>query len=191
MSTPRAGKHDSRRSKLIFPLGVIAAVVALVALAFAAFAFALNNVFKGVGNIGLPARERLEPIPIAASACPYLREVHDKAESASRAYMGALSAQTGSRRWPTEAAEHAQDLAAFELTLRAAIPHVPARVATELRQVRAKVAAGRKDVAAAHSASEYVGLSWGHAADGATALQNASDLVGQACGFELWPSLFG
>ncbi len=72
-----------------------------------------------------------------------------------------------------------------------ALPHVPAPVATELKTVRAKVAEGRKQVAAARSASEYTPASADEAADGYVALGNASDLVGDACGFDLTPNLSG
>jgi hypothetical protein len=192
MASPGTRNRGDRGWGSIFVLGAIAAVLAVVVLAFVGFAFALNNAFKGFRNIGIPERQHLAAIPIPAGACPYLRQVHDKAESAGQTYFRILRSLDGpadAKRWRTQAARHAHALAPFEVTLRAAIPHVPARVAIELRKVRVNVAAGRREVAIARSAHEYASASAGPVMEGFFALNDASDLVGTACGFELSPGL--
>ena len=192
MASPGTGNRGDRRWGPSFVLGAIAAVLALVVLAFVGFAFALNNAFKGLGDIGIPEREHLAPVPIAAGACPYLRHVRNKAESASKTYVRILQSQdrpADAKRWRTQAARHAHELKPFEVALRAAIPHVPAWVAVELRKVRVNVAAGRREVATARSASEYASVSAGHVMEGFFALNDASDLVGTACGFDVSPGL--
>jgi hypothetical protein len=162
-------------------LGAIALITIVVVAALIAFVTSLSNMSIG--------RRHLDPIPVAASACPYLRPVHDSAESAGRTYLRLLSGRTDPNAWGAEAAQHGQQLAALELTLLAAIPHVPKRVAAELEQVSANVAAGRTAVAVAPSASDYVSRSSKRAFDGIFALEDASDLVGNACGFELSPNV--
>jgi hypothetical protein len=164
--------------------GAIALLVGVVVVAGVALVSSLGNISIG--------RKRLEPIPIAASSCPYLRQVHDAAEPAGKTYLDALvSHRTDPRAWPIEAAQHAQQLAVLELTLSAAIPHVPPRVATELERVKTNVAAGREALGAAGSESDYVSRSSGQVFDGVDALANASDLVGDACGFEVNPNVAG
>jgi hypothetical protein len=172
-----AGKSSRAPMFILGAIGVVVVLVVAVSIAIVA----------SVGDIG---SKHLKPIPVPASACPYLHEVHDKADVAARTYWDVLTGQTDPRGWRTKAAQHAQQLAAFELTLLAAVPHVPAAIATELKTVRVKVAAGREEVAAARSASEYVRRSSGQAFDGTVALGNASDLVGNACGFTLSPSSY-
>jgi hypothetical protein len=165
-------------------IGALALVGAVIVVGIVAFVSSLGDITIG--------RKHLEPIPIAASSCPYLRQVHDAAEPAGTAYLRAFtSRRTDPGAWPIEAAQHAQQLAVLELTLSAAIPHVPPRVATELERVKLNVAAGRKEVAAARSASEYLSRSSGQVFDGVDALGNASDLVGNACGFEVSPNVAG
>jgi hypothetical protein len=167
----------------MFILGAVGAVLVLLVVACIVIVASLDSIGD---NISLPGDKHFTPIPVAATACPYLREVHDKADAAGETFRNVIDPQT---EWRTAAAQHAQQLAAFELTLRAAIPHVPTPVATELKTVHAKVAAGRKEIAAARSASEYLSLSSGQVFDGTVALGNASDLVGNACGFTLNPSV--
>jgi hypothetical protein len=181
---PRSDETGRHSRAPMFILGAVGAVLVLLVVACIVIVASLDSIGD---NISLPGDKHFTPIPVAAIACPYLREVHDKADAASQTLWNVLGAQTA--EWRTEAAQHAQQLAAFELTLRAAIPHVPAPVATELKTVRVKVAAGRKEIAAAHSATEYVHLSSGQVIDGTVALGNASDLVGNACGFKLSPDL--
>ena len=174
-----AGRTSSIGISLI--LGAIALGVGSVVVAGVA-------VLSSVGDVTI-GRKPLEPIPVPASSCSYLRQVHDAAEPAGREYLRFLAGRTDPRAWGTEAAQHSQQLAALELALVAAIPYVPARVASELQQVSANVAAGRREVAAARSATDYVSRSSGQVFDGTTALSNASDLVGNACGFELSPNV--
>ncbi len=169
---------------MMFILSGLGAFVLLLVMACIVIVGSLHSMGD---NVSFPGDKHFTPIPVAATACPYLREVHDKAEAAGRAFLNVLRGQTG--EWRTEAAQHAQLLAAFELTLRAVIPHVPPPVATELKTVRMKVAAGRIEVAAAPSAGEYMRLSTAQAFEGTIALGNASDLVGNACGFKLSPDV--
>jgi hypothetical protein len=174
-----AGRPSSTGIYVI--LGVIVLGVGSLVLAGVAFLSSLGNITIG--------RKPLKPIPVPASSCPYLRQVHDAAEPAGREYLRLLAGRTDPLAWGTEAAQHAQQLAVLELTLAGAIPHVPTRVASELQHARANVAAGRKAVAAAGSATDYVSRSAGQAFAGTDALSNASDLVGNACGFELRPNV--
>ncbi len=186
--TPTTAPHNDEARKpsraRFFILGAVGAFVFLVVVVCVAIVAALNS----LGDISIGSKH-LEPIPVAPSACPYLREVHDKADAAGRAYLGVLTGQLDPHGWRTEAARHAQLLAAFELTLRAAKPHVPAPVANELQTVIVKVAAGRKEVKTAQSPSDYQSLSAGQVFEGTAALGNASDLVGNACGFVLSPNV--
>jgi hypothetical protein len=162
-------------------ISILLGAIALAAVLGVMFVLSLDDLTIG--------RKPLDPIPVAASSCSYLRPVHDAAEPARREYLRALSGRSDPRAWGAEAALHAQQLTALKLTLIAAIPHVLARVAAELEHVSRNVTAGLTELAAPDSASDYVRRSAGHALDGNDALNNASDLVGRACGFELSPSV--
>jgi hypothetical protein len=164
-------------------LGIVALGVACVIVAGVALLSSLGDVRIG--------RRPLKPIPVAATSCPYLRLVHGAAGPAGDTYLRLLSAQDDPGEWEGEKSRHAQQLLVLELALRDASTHVPSRIASELDQVVTNVAAGRKELAAATSASEYVSRSASQVFSGNEALANASDLVGSACGFELSPSVSG
>lgn len=125
-------------------------------------------------------RTVLKPVPVPASACPYLRRVHDTAGSAGQA------------QWQVDSLTdfHAQlgpNLVAFESALRAALPRVPVKVATSLREVLVHVSVGVRQLDTSRSAAEYETASSGDVLAGLDALNDASDLVGNACGFRLTP----
>jgi hypothetical protein len=161
-------------------------VVGIIALGVGGVVFAGVAFLSSLGDVRI-GRRSLQPLPVASTSCPYLRQVHDAAGPAGDSYLRLLSAQNDPSAWDVDKSRHAQELQVLELTLRDASTHVPPRIAAELDQVVRNVAVGRRELAAATSASEYVRQSASQVFTGNDALANASDLVGSACGFELSP----
>lgn len=171
---------------MLFVLCAVGGIFAVLAVGLAALVFSFNNSLQDAFR-----EKHLEPIPVAATACPYLRQIHDEADAAGRVYRQLWLAPATGQGWRRDQAQEAQQLAAFQLTLLAAVPHVPPPVARQLQILIADVAAGRKKVAVARSGSDYVTSSIQQVGNGLAALGNANDLVGNACGFTLSPPLPG
>jgi hypothetical protein len=133
-------------------------------------------------------RRTLSPISVSMNACLYLRPVHDVAVRLNDQWNRALD---GRQRWPSFRAQLASELPKLESSLRRAESHVPARIVSKFEIVVADVHLGRAELPRASSIGDVLTLT-GQAKspviEGANALSDASDLVGNACGYRLAPA---
>jgi hypothetical protein len=126
---------------------------------------------------------RVTRVPIPSTACPYLRVVRDAATAARDGLFGRHDT-------PASWKAFSQQLNEFDGALREAVPKVPPRVATKLREVVRQVDIGRAEVPHAHTDTEYQQQIGDAAFDGYFALADVSTLVGPACGFTVAPDPF-
>jgi hypothetical protein len=169
----------ARRSGVVFALSVSAVGLALFVgfvVPMAACAHSVSDILQGT------APEAVRPIPIPQTACPYLHHVAAAATNAGAPWHDAFQP---SPDWNHFAAELSAPLAALDLALAAAVPHVPDPVARDLVAVRQDVQVGRAELSASTSVSDYLARSQVLAGYGT--LEHASALVANACGFTLAP----
>ena len=174
---PDTRQRHTRRNVAIFG-GVI---VALLVAGAVTVGVALASI--DVGDIG--RRSPTKAIPIPATACPYLRVVSVAASDANHWDQGIATGDVKS--WRAFAKRTAPTLAALDHSLRLAIPHVPKPVATQLRWTLLNVVKGRPALLGSESYIDYLHQSEDAVTGGYAALSEASDLVGNACGFTLAP----
>lgn len=191
---------DERPAPTAAP-GCIAALVGLAVVfgGLAALFVKAGNALEHVGsgfNLSFASNEE-HPIPIPKAACPYLRTVHDTADASGRLYVEALNARkpnrgsdSGARQsWSSFRSASRLTLAGFDDALSKAVPHVPPRVAARLDVVLTNVRSGERELGTATSYAEYTNATSGDVLAGLGALDDASGLVGNACGFTLSPSV--
>jgi hypothetical protein len=129
------------------------------------------------------SRTRFAPIPIPHRACAYLEAVHDTSEPVGNASWRFI---VGSEAERLRAANgFSAKLGAFDLALRVAATQVPDAVRYELMKVAQSVERGQALLRTTPNAQAFVDRGFGPLADGVLALNDASDLVGAACGFRL------
>ncbi len=173
------------RSAVVFfaSVGTVGLVLLVgFGLAMAACANSISDTFSGFGDIG--TFDSVEPIPIPPTACPYVRLTSAAAAAAAQPWHGAFGPAPD---WNRFAKELAAPLANLDAALGATVPHVPAAVALDLRNVRRDVELGRVQLFASTSVSDYMTRS--DVVDGFGALGHASALVADACGPTLAPPL--
>ena len=134
-------------------------------------------------DIGGPA---VKPIPIPATACPYLRVVHVAASSAGVDWFTALGYNTA-KQWQPFALQLEPKLTVLETSLVASIPHVPRPVARDFEDTAHQIVIGRAPTAS-RNVNEYLKGTNGAVITGWSALNHASDLIGNACGFDFAPT---
>jgi hypothetical protein len=117
-----------------------------------------------------------------------LQRVHDAAADAGRGWFGVIS-DDDPKRWHDFAAQVSPKLRQLDVTLRDAVPRVPAPVAEKLQEVLRQVDIGRVELPRARTWSEYSDSTGGAVEGGYFALSDASVLVGRACGFTLAPPI--
>jgi hypothetical protein len=122
----------------------------------------------------------LKPIAIPKTACPYLKAVNVTA-GAAQAFWNEPSAFN---KLGTPASDRQLEavLAPFDFSLRVAATQVPARLRLELSDTAHQVEIGRASIAYGRVMDTRFILAL---AAGLQSLNNASDLVGHACGFPL------
>jgi len=135
---------------------------------------AFHHGFRG----GAPVKT----MAIPAASCPYLRAVQATADRAGEGW-GDVSFTSDRKTWRPFAVQLRPKLATFELALRVAIPHVPKPVASQLGSTLRAVKLGRAKLDQSKSALAYLDRTNWAVVEGYVDLQNASDLVGTACGF--------
>jgi hypothetical protein len=172
------GIHQDHKVRNLAMFGM---VVALVVGLVIALGVAMSSV-KPLGELG--ARAPVKPIPIPATACPYLRSVSVSASAAN--YSAGLAASDG-RSWRAFAERTAPALASFERSLQLALPHVQRPVAAQLRVTLHQVLIGRPALMISRSSADYLNRTNLAPLIGFSALADASGLVGNACGFTLVP----
>jgi hypothetical protein len=151
----------------------------------------IASVFKvgGVGAHGtvheaIGTSHALGPIPIPQAACAYLDAVRRTATVAAESSTTLLSTKPKPLRVGAYEAVPEQ-LAALDLALRVAATKVPQPVALELSRAADNVEHGRRLRTVSLDASEYASDIMIPLTDGYLAMNDASRLVGDACGFAL------
>ena len=188
--TDRAEKRKgfTRFGVVLASTWVIGSVIAMLvgfSMALSECKGALNDSFSGF-NLDLH-RPVAHPIPIPHSACPSLRLVSVAAHDADEPWRQLFQAPVLHQDWTQFSQALSKPLASLDGALGAAVDHVPGPVASDLREVRRRVEVGRFELTTPHSVNDYMNNSG--VLDGYTKLLHASDLVGNACGFELAPPL--
>ena len=147
----------------------------------------IGYVADGLSNIRI-GREPLPPIAVPAAACPHLRPVHDLAVLLNKQWARALD---GREPWPSFRPDLSSELATLETALSRAESHVPAPIASKFEVVVLDVHLGRAELPREKSAMEVIKPAANRRSpliEGVNALADASDLVGNACGYRLAPS---
>jgi hypothetical protein len=133
---------------------------------------------KLVGDHVRIGPQRLSPMSISVDACPYLGAVHAASVKLNEEWARALD---GTVAWPM-----------LEGALSRAESYVPERIASRLETVVRDIRLGSAELAHATSVADVVfpggGSRVSPVVDGVTALSEASDLVGSACGYRLAPA---
>jgi hypothetical protein len=133
-------------------------------------------------------RQRLSPISISSDACPYLDPVHNLAVKLNDQWARALD---GREPWPSFRSDLVTELPLLETALTSAQTHVPQRVASKLEVVVLDLRLGLAELPHAASFGDVLtppGNRNSPVLDGVNALADASDLVGDVCGYRLAPS---
>jgi hypothetical protein len=181
-----------RRDIALWPLALIPVVggLAIGGVIFAASLVNLpgGNSFLDGSNSLQFGRPPLAPIKVPRAACPCLNPVHVLAVALDRQWAAAFG---GGDRWPTFKKELAAELPALELDVARAEPHVPGQIAARFEALEGDLRLGVAELPSAKSVSDVLappGSRTPPLADGVGALVDASDLVGNACGYPLAPS---
>lgn len=141
-----------------------------------------------IGDYFRIGRRPLSPISVSIDACPYLRPIHDVSVRLNDQWRRALD---GRERWPSFRVHLASELPTLERALEQADSHVPARIARQFEVVVVWVHLGRAELPRATSVVDVLspaGQAKSPVIDGANALADASDLVGNVCGYRLAPA---
>jgi hypothetical protein len=175
----------SRRSVVWF-------VAAGAILAPFAVVIVLATVASGLGNLfdfELPERKHLDPVPIAASACPYVVLMHQAANNSQVSVppLGILGYDERGQRlsWPQARARMMLTADALETSIAGSRPHLPAPVRRQLAVALREIRSGRAQLLLARDGTDF----WSRTEDGLErgklAFGYASDLVGRRCGVPL------
>jgi hypothetical protein len=172
------GRDETAQRRTIV-VGLVVATVLVVGLGACA-----SWVVSGI-QIG---RGHLSPMYVSPDACPYLDPIHDLEVKLTDQWTHALD---GREAWPLFRAHLATELPALEVALTRAEVHVPKRIASKFETVVLDLRLGVAKLPHASSAMDLVtwpGNAQSPLVDGIGALADASDLVGNACGYRLAPS---
>jgi len=163
-----------------FAYGIAAVMVILFGIGVASCMNGLNH----FGNIG--ATPTVKPIPIPGASCPYLRVLNAVEGSAGENWGNALDYHTR-RQWRPFAVQLEPKLALLEATLLVAGVHVPRPVASDFTDALHHVVIGRPPLAASLTVDAYLQQTNNAVVNGWSDLNNASQLIGNACGFVFSP----
>jgi hypothetical protein len=171
--------------KVVAVIAIIASVLMAILLAFALAAGALLASFA---NFGYKERKHLAPIPIAASACPYVALMHEAANRFQLAYPIAgvsYDADMHQLAWPQtrDRLSHASDV--LDVSIVAGTPHFPQQVRNYLDVTLVDLRAGRAELSAASDAGDFSFRTLQLAQDGQAAFGFAGDLIGRQCPVQL------
>jgi hypothetical protein len=153
-------------------------------------AIAANVLANGLFDLRVPPpRKHLKPIPIAASACPYVSLMHAAAnnfQSAEPSIFGVeLNTDEQPVPWPQERVHLNTTLSALETSIVIGIAHFPAPIRQQLAVTLAAVREGRVLVARSHNGQDLPSSGQPPFDTGQLAFGYASDLVGTQCGVTL------
>jgi hypothetical protein len=176
--SPKRGKSGVAVVASLWISGVLAFVV-VCGIGISSCMNAIN-----FGNFSLPplGMSDVKPIPIPATACPYLRVLNAVEESAGVGWIKALGYNTP-QTWRPFAAQLAPKLAVLETTLLVASAHVRGPVASDFADALHQVAIGRPSLATSLTEDAYVTQTNDAVLAGWADLNHAGQLIGDACGF--------
>jgi hypothetical protein len=166
-------------------VGVVGGVVGLLAVFYGVAVAAAVIAMHNIGTVG--NREHLEPVPIAAAACPYVRVMHVAATNFQDAYpgLGTNASTLDAARWPTTRGQLASTAATFEHAIEVSRRHFPAPVRAQLATTLHEIHAGRIQLVHARDPNDVIARTVTMYANGQRAFGYASDLVGPQCGVGL------
>lgn len=170
-----------RRLATAWTIGIGLAVALIAAALIVGGAWSAGFGSGAGATIG---RKHLEPIPIAASACPYVIALHESANNFQIAMpLGsvAFDAHFHAMSWPQTRARFDTALRTLELSILVSRPHFPARIR---HQLTVTLGAARKSVvqlAAAKNGDDLYNRTTTLFENGKQAFGYASDLVGDQC----------
>lgn len=168
------------------PLLFGAALLGGCVFAFAHMNFSLDFGSGPLIDVGPRTVPSKPTIAVPRSACPYLQVVNVTANAAGEHWQEALGYESP-KTWRPFARQLAPKLANLELALAVSIPHVPKPVAADFRTTLQSVTTGRPPLLISKTADDYSNRTGFGVLNGYLALSDASDLVGDACGFEFGP----
>jgi hypothetical protein len=163
---------------------VVAATAAVLTVIFVVLAVAAGALLAAFANYGHRERKHLAPIPIAASACPYVALMHEAANRFQTTYpvLGlSYDADMHELAWPQtrDRLRHATDVLDFSIV--AGTPHFPQQVQHYLDVTLVNLRTGRAQLAAASNASDVFSRTQQLFQDGQAAFGFAGDLIGRQC----------
>jgi hypothetical protein len=160
----------------------VAGVIGFVTLLGFGVASCMNSINFNF-DLGGPA---VKPIPIPATACPYLRVVHVAASAAGVDWFTALG-YGAAKQWQPFARQLEPKLTVLESSLVASIPHVPHPVARDFEDTAHQIVIGHSPTAS-RNVNDYLNRTNSAVITGWSALNHASELIGNACGFDFAPT---
>jgi hypothetical protein len=173
----RTGRRTAERV-----VGVAVAIIVVVALG----SYAVSNFSLGFDL--QTSRKHLKPIPIAASACPYVRVMHATANALQSAepFFGLYLDRLGNAiepqpPWPQVRARVRSTLLNLQLAIFVSTPHFPPPIRHHLTDTLNAIHTGLIEVGQAQDAFDLVTRSSNTLSGGQTAFGYASDLVGRQC----------
>jgi hypothetical protein len=158
----------------------LASVVIVLLLAVAT---GIGYVADGLSNIRV-GPVPLDPIAVPVESCPYLRPVRVIGARLDARWTHALA---GTESWSSFRTYLGPELAEFESALTMAERHVPEPVARKFEVIVLDVRLGRAELPHQRSEADVLFPAGRESAllEGVHALNDASDLVGDACGARL------
>jgi hypothetical protein len=171
-------------------IGIAVSVAVLVVLVL--FGIAFDQFINGFTVLASPSRAHLKPIPIAATACPYVRVLHDIANDVQRNEPLPVLMSTASIRWlawpspsPARAQQFREALLALDLGITVSIPRLPPVVRIYLTATQRAARLGRDQIAHTYYGFLPAQPSTNLLSSGQQSFGYASDLVGSQCGVSL------
>jgi hypothetical protein len=174
---------ERRRRKLsVFAailIGAATTLLVLIGVGVALVTLAANDLSL-VGE----SRPRLNPITIAATACPQVRIIHLTADGFQLA-LG--SAESGTDQhgqpmsWPVARNQLDTAMQRLDTAITNGAPHFPEAIRTYLTTTQLDLRAGRTQLGVSRDAQDMTSRTQTLLDEGKTAYGNASDLVGQQC----------
>ena len=154
---------------------IVATPMVLVGMALAEF----SNSFSHIG-----ARKHLKPIPIAASACPYVALMHAAADNYQNTvpmFWIAIDANGHLVPWATERPRLDATLRLLDGSIKVSTAHFPAPIRAQLAVTESAIDEGRVQLAHARDLQDVMNRSQPALDRGQRAFGFASDLVGRQC----------
>ena len=177
---------QGRRRKVRLIAGIVAALAGALVVMFGFFVAVVATVLPHIGQA--KPRKHLEPIPIAASTCPYVRLMHTAANNfqIAQPLLGVAFDEHGQvLPWPETRARLDSALTSLEASIQASEPQFPRQIQHELSITLRAVREGRVQLAAANDGADLITDTRPVREMGKRAFGYASDLVGKQCGVML------